>query len=131
LCPATAYTGDAVTLRLLADAIVLVHLAFVLFVVLGGLLVLRWRWVAWVHVPAAVWGVVVELEDRVCPLTPVENWLRARAGQAGYRGGFVEHYVLPGLYPASFTRTVQLALGLFVLVINGLVYARVIRRVKL
>jgi len=108
--------------RWLADGVALVHAAFVAFVVIGGLLVLRWPRLAWLHVPAAVWGVLIEYGGWICPLTPLENALRARAGQAGYAGGFVEHYVLRVLYPAGLTREVQWVIGTLVLVLNGLVY---------
>jgi hypothetical protein len=108
--------------QLLATTVVLAHAAFVLFVILGGLLVLRWPRVVWVHLPAAMWGVILELVGLGCPLTPVENWLRAKAGDAGYAGGFIDHYLLPVLYPAPLTRTVQLALGGFALVVNVLIY---------
>jgi hypothetical protein len=111
--------------RIAADAIVALHVAFVLFVVLGGVLALRWRRVAWVHVPAAIWGIVIELAGWVCPLTPLENWLRARGGSDVYRGDFVEHYILPLLYPADLTRGAQILLGGLVLVLNLVVYWRV------
>jgi hypothetical protein len=107
---------------LLADLVVAVHLAFVFFVVLGGLLVLRWPALAWVHVPAALWGVAIELGGWICPLTPLENWLRHRGGLAAYEGGFVERYLLPVLYPGDLTRGNQLVLGLGVLVVNLAVY---------
>ncbi len=107
---------------ILADLVVVVHLGFVLFVVLGGLAVLRWRRLVWFHLPAALWGAAIEFTGWVCPLTPLENALRHRAGQAGYEGGFVEHYLLPVLYPADLTRGVQIALGIAVLAINGAVY---------
>ncbi len=113
--------------RLLADAVVLAHLAFTAFVVLGGLLVLRWRRVALVHVPAAAWGVLVEFADWTCPLTPLENWLLARGGAAGYHGDFLAH-VLALLYPVGLTRGLQVALGLFALAINLVVYAAVLSR---
>ena len=87
--------------RFLADAVVVIHLGFVLFVVAGGFLVLRWPRTAWVQLPAAAWGVLVEWSGWVCPLTPLENWLRLHGGVAGYAGGFVERYFLPVLYPAS------------------------------
>lgn len=106
----------------LADLVLLVHFAFVLFVVLGWILVLRWPKVAWIHVPAAVWGFLIEVGGWICPLTPLENSLRRQAGEAGYSGGFVEHYVLPILYPEGLTRTVQLVLGALVLVVNGAAY---------
>lgn len=108
--------------RILADAVVLVHFAFVLFVVLGGLLVLRWPRTAWVHLPAAVWGVLIEAFGWICPLTPLEIDLRRKAGQAAYDGGFVEHYVLPVLYPAGLTREVQWILAGLVLGVNAVVY---------
>lgn len=108
--------------RILADLVVLVHFAFVLFVVLGGLLVLRWpRWV-WVHVPAVVWGVLIEVFGWICPLTPLEVGLRRKAGSTGYEGGFVEHYILPVLYPAELTREVQWVLAGLVVVVNLAVY---------
>ena len=114
--------------RLAADLVVVVHLVFVLFVVFGGLLVLRWPRVAWVHVPVAVYGALIELVGWVCPLTPLENDLRRAADGAGYEGGFIEHYLLPLLYPGSLTPTVQLVLGLLVIVINGAVYTAAWRR---
>ena len=114
--------------RLLADLVVLVHFGFVLFVVLGGLLALRWPRAAWVHLPAALWGAGIEFAAGICPLTPLENHLRRLGGEAGYTGGFVEHYVLPVLYPDGLTRGVQLVLGTFVLVLNILVYTIVWRR---
>lgn len=114
--------------RLLADAVVVLHLAFVAFVVLGGVLVQRHRWVAWVHVPAFVWGALIEFAGWICPLTPLENAWRQRGGEAGYVGGFVEHYLLPVLYPAGLTRAVQIALGVLVLGFNAAVYGRVVLR---
>src|SRR3989442_15612570 len=97
--------------RWLADAVVVLHAAFVAFVLLGGFLALRWRRIAWVHVPAAIWGVLIEYAGWICPLTPLENALRDRAGQAGYAGGFIEHYVLHVLYPGELTPAVRWALG--------------------
>jgi len=116
------------TLLHLADAIVLVHVAFVLFVLLGGLLVLRWPRFAWVHVPAVVWGAWVELAGRVCPLTPLENWLRAQGGGLAYTSSFVEQYLLPILYPASLTRELQWLLGGGVILVNAGVYLVLARR---
>jgi hypothetical protein len=115
--------------RTLADLVVLVHFAFVLFVVAGALLVLRWRWVAWVHVPAAVWGALIEFAGWICPLTPLEQRLRIMGGSAGYTGGFIEHYILPILYPAGLNRRVQIVLGLLVLGVNVAIYAWVLIRV--
>ena len=111
-----------------ADVVLVVHLAFVLFVVLGGLLVLRWPRVAWVHVPVALYGAAIEFIGFICPLTPLEVWLRRRGGEAGYSGGFIEHYITAALYPTGLTREVQLALGAVVLVLNGIVYAVWLRR---
>ncbi|MGH7651402.1 MAG: DUF2784 domain-containing protein [Gemmatimonadaceae bacterium] len=115
-------------LRFLASIVLSIHFAFVLFVVLGGLLVLRWPRLAWAHIPAAVWGVLIEYSGWICPLTPLENWLRARAGEVGYTGGFVEHYLLRTLYPQGLTRHDQLALGTLVLAINAGAYATLIAR---
>jgi hypothetical protein len=110
-----------------ADLIVALHFAFVLFVGLGGLLVLRWRRVAWLHVPAAVWGVWIEFSGRICPLTPLENQYRRLGGEAGYSGGFVDHYILPVLYPHGLTRTTQVLLGIAVAAFNVWLYARAFR----
>lgn len=115
-------------LGLLADVVVFLHLAFVLLILLGGVLVLRWPWFAWVHLPLASWGVLVQSMSWTCPLTPLENWLRARAGGTPYRTGFVEHYVIPVLYPAVVGPRLHLALGVLVLVANGLVYGAVVLR---
>lgn len=112
----------------MADALLVVHGAFVLFVVAGGLLVLRWPRLAWLHLPAAVWGAAIEFAGFVCPLTPLENAWRRAAGDTGYEGGFIEHYVTAALYPTGLTRTVQVALGLLVLTVNGWVYWRVLTR---
>ena len=113
--------------RILADAIVLVHIAFVLFVVLGGALVARSPRVAWLHVPAVAWGVWVVLARRVCPLTPLENWFRRHGGGPIYTESFIDHYLLPLLYP-SFSRETQYTLAALVLVINALLYVTVFRR---
>lgn len=114
--------------RLAADGVLLLHLAFVVFALLGGLLVLRWPWLATLHLPAAAWATFIELSGRLCPLTGLENSLRERAGDAGYAGGFVEHYLLPVLYPAGLTREVQLALAGVVVAVNAAVYVAVIWR---
>jgi len=113
---------------LLADLVLLAHAGFVAFVVLGGLLVLRWPRLAWLHLPAVAWGAGIEFTGTICPLTPLENQLRALAHQQGYAGGFVEHYVFGLLYPEGLTRSVQLALGVLVVVINALMYAIAWRR---
>jgi len=114
--------------RAFADAVSVVHLAFVLFVVLGGLLVLKWPRLAWLHVPTAVWGVLIEYTGWICPLTPLENSLRARGGEAGYSGGFIEHYVQPVLYPAGLTRGTQIVLGSLALLVNLTAYGVVVAR---
>ena len=114
--------------RGLADFVLVVHLTFVLFVVLGGLLVLRWPRVAWAHVPVALYGATIEFLGFICPLTPVEVRLRRLGGGAGYEGGFIEHYVTAALYPTGLTREIQLALGVGVLVLNAVVYSVVLRR---
>jgi hypothetical protein len=114
--------------RILADLVVGTHVLFVVFVVAGGLLALRWPWVAARHVPAAVWGALIEFQGWVCPLTPLENSLRESAGQSGYEGGFIEHYLLPVLYPAGLTPGVQLVLGSLVIVVNLVVYGFLLRR---
>jgi len=112
----------------LADLVLVVHLGFVLFVALGGLLVLRWPRLAWIHLPAAAWGALIEFTGGICPLTPLENRLRVLAGEAGYAGGFVEHYVTAVLYPDGLTRGAQLGLGAAVLLVNSLIYWVLLRR---
>jgi len=115
-------------LSLLADLIVLAHLAFVAFVVAGGAIVLRWPKVAWVHVPAVIWGAAVELTGWICPLTPLENWLRQRGGNDAYGGDFVARYVLPTLYPEGLTRESQVLIGTAVVLLNTIIYTVVIRQ---
>ncbi|HEU5260028.1 MAG TPA: DUF2784 domain-containing protein [Gemmatimonadales bacterium] len=115
--------------RLLADAVVLLHAAFVAFVVLGGFLAWRWRWLVLLHVPCAIWGILIEYKGWICPLTPLENHFRARAGLAGYEGGFIEHYLIPALYPAGLTPFKQILLGSFALIVNVVAYAVLVRRV--
>jgi hypothetical protein len=108
--------------RLLADLVLILHLAFVVFVLCGGLLMLKWRWIAWLHLPAAFWGAVVEFTGWICPLTPLENWLRAQGGQATYSSDFIAQYLLPLLYPDNLTRGMQLLLGTMVVVLNAAIY---------
>lgn len=114
--------------HLLADLVVLLHLAFVLFVVLGALLALKWRAVMWLHLPAAVWGALVELNGWICPLTPLENWLRTQGGGQRYDGDFLVRYLLPILYPTGLTREAQIVLGIVVVVVNGAIYGWLWRR---
>ncbi len=110
--------------HLWADMMVFLHAAFVLFVLFGGLAVLRWRRLAWLHLPAAVWGVFIELVGWICPLTYLENHLRRLGGEAGYGGTFIEQYIEPILYPLGLTRHTQLLFGLSVLLLNLAIYAR-------
>lgn len=109
-------------LSLAADALVLLHVVAIGFIVFGGLLVFRWPWVAWLHLPAAAWGVLLEFKGWICPLTPWEQALRRAAGEAGYRGGFVEHYLLPLIYPEQLPRELQWFFGSIVLLVNLAVY---------
>ncbi|MPQ83410.1 DUF2784 domain-containing protein [Pseudomonas sp. MAFF 730085] len=114
--------------RLAADSLVLFHLSFILFVLFGGLLALKWRPVLWLHLPAVAWGIAVEMLHLPCPLTRWENLFRHLAGQDGYGGGFIEHYILALIYPAGLTPNIQLMLGTVVVVINIAVYARLIKK---
>jgi hypothetical protein len=112
----------------LADIVVAIHFAFILFVVLGGLLVFRWRRLAWLHVPAALWGALIEATGWICPLTPLENRLRVTGGETGYRTGFIEQYILPILYPEELTRGSQILLGVCVVVLNLGIYTWILCR---
>lgn len=108
--------------RILADILVLIHLLFIVFVILGALLVLRWGWIAWLHIPCALWGALIEFAGWICPLTPLENRLRVKSGTSGYESGFIEHYLLPVIYPDGLTPTIQILLGSIVLIVNTLAY---------
>lgn len=112
----------------LAAVIVLVHFAYIVFVLGGALLLFVSRWWAVVHIPAVLWGAYVELKGRICPLTPLENEYRLRAGQAGYSGGFIEHYLTRIIYPEGLTATIQIGLGVFVLALNLILYWWVFHR---
>jgi hypothetical protein len=112
----------------LSDLIVVIHLGFVLFAVLGGLLVLKWKGLAWVHVPACLWAALIEFVGWVCPLTPLENWLREKGGGFPYQTTFMEHYILPLLYPPILSRNLQIFLGFLVLSINLGLYGWIIWR---
>ena len=114
--------------HLLADLILVIHLLFILFVAAGGLLVFKSKHWAWLHIPAFLWGTFIEFAGWVCPLTPLENWLRKQGGESIYRGGFIEHYLLPIIYPPGLTRNIQIALGIFVLIINLVIYGLFIYR---
>jgi hypothetical protein len=119
---------DPMIYRLLADSLVLLHFLFILFVLLGGLLVLRWRKLMWVHLPCFVWGVLIEWVGWICPLTPWEQWLRSRGGEAAYEGGFINHYIMPLVYPPGLTREIQWLLGGGVLLLNAVIYVIIFKR---
>ena len=106
-----------------ADAVLLLHLGFIVFVLFGAVFARRWRWWPWLHLPAAGWGVWISVSGALCPLTPMENWLRAAAGQKGFEGGFIEHYLLALIYPDGLTQPIQWLLAAVVLGLNGALYA--------
>ena len=114
--------------RLAAEAVLLLHLTFIAFVVAGGVLAARWRWVTLAHLPVAAWGFFVELTGRICPLTYAENYLRLRAGQSGYAESFIEHYLLAIIYPAGLTREAQFVLAGVVVVVNVAIYGWLFHR---
>jgi hypothetical protein len=116
-------SAEGILYQWLADLIVLLHLGFVVFVVAGGLLVLRWRQLLWIHIAAVLWAAAIEFLGWICPLTPLENWLRQRSGAAEYHSDFLAHYVLPVLYPAGLTRKVQIILGFSVILVNLMIYS--------
>ena len=115
-------------LHFVVDVIVLIHFAYIVFVIAGGLLALRWRRIVWIHIPAVLWGALVEFTGWICPLTPLELLFRIRGGETPYEEGFVEHYILSLLYPAHLTREIQVALGTIVVGVNVLIYWLVFRR---
>ncbi len=114
--------------RLMADIVVVIHFAFTIFVLLGGILAIWWRKVVWLHIPAAVWGALIEFAGWICPLTPLENRLRLKGGEAGYPGGFVEEYILPVIYPAGLTREIQIILGILVITVNLVIYWKIFHK---
>jgi uncharacterized protein DUF2784 len=118
----TALNSSADVYRALADLVVVIHMAFVLFAALGGFLALKWRRAAWFHIPAAIWAALIEFAGWECPLTPLENWLRRLGGEAGYQTSFIERYLIPLIYPASFTRSLHIVLGFLVLSVNLAIY---------
>jgi hypothetical protein len=114
--------------RLLADSVLVLHLLFIGFVVFGGLLALRSPWIVLAHLPAACWGAFIELTGGLCPLTWLEVEFRRSAGDAGYSGSFIEHYLLPVIYPAGLTRDIQFGLAGFVILVNVAIYGRLVCR---
>jgi hypothetical protein len=114
----------------LADFVLLVHTVFIVFVLFGGLLAFRWRWMPLAHLPAVVWGATVEFLGWVCPLTPLENVLRGAGGEAGYSVSFLERYLVPLVYPTTLTRELQFVMGGVVIVVNAVVYFLVLRRAR-
>jgi hypothetical protein len=117
--------------RYAADAVLLLHLAFITFAVFGGLLAIWWRKILFIHLPAAAWGVFVEFTGRVCPLTSLENTLRIKSGIAGYSESFVEHYLLGIIYPEGLTREIQYFLGALVVIVNIVIYLWLFYRLRL
>ncbi|HEY5774497.1 MAG TPA: DUF2784 domain-containing protein [Xanthomonadales bacterium] len=115
---------------LLANLVLILHATFILFVVFGGLFALWRRGVVWLHVPAALWGMLIEFRGWVCPLTYLENDLRAKAGGGGYTSGFIEHYLMPLVYPAALGPETQVILGLAVLLVNTVIYTLVWRKLR-
>lgn len=114
--------------RIAADLVLVLHLAFIAFVVLGALLVLRYRWFVYIHVPAAIWGAFVEITGRICPLTIWENSFRESAGETGYADSFIEHYLLPVIYPAGLTHNIQMWIAGLVIVANVVIYGWLLYR---
>ena len=115
---------------LLADGIVMLHLLFILFVVSGGFLALKWLKIVYLHIPAVVWGVYIEFSGKICPLTPLENWFRLKSGQISYEGDFIERYIIPIIYPVNLTRDMQVTLGVTALLINVLAYSLLMCQLK-
>ena len=116
--------------QLAADAVVLLHFAFILYVLLGGLLSYKWLWLLWLHPPAVAWAAVITMAGWICPLTPLENKLRAAGGGGHYSSGFIAHYILPVIYPAGMSRELQITMGIALLVVNALVYLGLIIKYK-
>jgi hypothetical protein len=117
-----------VLFRIAADILVVLHLGFIVFVVLGGFAGLKWHFLVYLHLPAAAWGAIIVLKGWICPLTPLEQYLRRAGGQAGYSGGFIDHYLMPIIYPIGLTRNLQIAMGIALVVANLLIYGWVAAR---
>ena len=122
--------GIIVLYQIAADFIVLLHFIFIVFVVSGGLLVFNWRWLIWPHMAAAIWGSLIVMAGWICPLTPIENWLRLAAGDEVYSGSFIERYLIPVIYPSSLDREMSITMGIVVIVVNVIVYAILFIRLK-
>jgi hypothetical protein len=118
----TTLNSSVSAYRAIADLVVILHMAFVLFAALGGFLAFKWPRVAWFHIPAALWAAIIEIAGWECPLTPLENWLRHMSGEAGYQNSFIERYLLPVIYPGSVTRSLHIALGMLVMGVNLAIY---------
>ncbi len=114
--------------KFLSDLVILLHFGFIVFAVLGALLVMRWPRLVWLHLPAALWAMAIEFYDGICPLTPLENWLRIMAGEGGYSGGFVTHYIVAVIYPDELTTGIRMMLGIGVLIINLALYGWIIKQ---
>lgn len=115
--------------KIFADLLVIIHLSFICFVILGGMLLLKYRWVVFLHIPAVFWGAMIEFRGWLCPLTQWENQFRVSANQEGYRDGFIDHYLIPIIYPSGLTDDIQVVLGALVLIVNLLIYTYVAKRV--
>ena len=127
---ASALNENKMVFNLFADLVVLIHFLFVLFSLLGALLMIRWRKIIWLHLPAALWAAGIEFSGKICPLTPLENWLRVKGGGAGYTGDFIGQYLLRLLYPSGLTRGVQMTLGVMVVLINIGIYGYLFVSIK-
>ena len=114
--------------RLLADIVVILHLAFIVFAVSGGILIVWWRRVAWIHIPAVLWSAWIELSGGICPLTYLENWLLGKAGLGGYHGDFIADYILPVVYPTNLTRNIQIAMAAIIITVNLLIYGFILMK---
>jgi Protein of Unknown function (DUF2784) len=119
---------DVMWFRVAADLVLVIHLLFILFVVGGAFLTWRWPWVVWVHLPAMIYGALIEFVGFTCPLTPLQNYLARRGGETAYHGGFISHYLVQVIYPHGLTRGIQIGLGLFVLLVAAIGYAGYLRR---
>ena len=126
----TNNTDSSILELINADIIVLTHFAFILFVIFGGFMVLKWQKLIWLHVPAAVWGALIELYGWICPLTTLENNLRRNRGEDYYSTGFIEHYIMPIIYPSGLTREIQIVLAVLVIIINAFAYTMLLLKYK-